>query len=49
MWLLHWKLFHNRSFKNVSNSSSVVELRWPPLSKLLVYRYACNKIILEIL
>jgi len=40
----HWKLFHNRSSKNVSNSSSssIVGL----LNKLWVYRYmACTKII----
>jgi hypothetical protein len=26
MWRRHWKLFHNRSSKNVSNSGSIVGL-----------------------
>jgi hypothetical protein len=25
-WRRHWKLFHNRCFKNVSNSSSIIRL-----------------------
>jgi hypothetical protein len=56
MWQWHWKLFHNRSVKNISNSSSIVGLsaqllmgttsKVTPLSKLQLYRYeACNKII----
>jgi hypothetical protein len=45
MWWRHWKLFHNRSSKNVSTSGNIVELSTEllkgntskviPLSKLL--------------
>jgi hypothetical protein len=58
MWRRHWKLFHNRSSKNVSNSGNIVglsaellkgsTLKVTPLSKLWVYRCeACSKIIPE--
>jgi hypothetical protein len=26
MWQWHWTLFHNRHSKNISNSSSIIEL-----------------------
>jgi hypothetical protein len=26
MWWWHWKLFHNRSSKNVSNSGTIIRL-----------------------
>jgi hypothetical protein len=57
MWRRHWKLFHNRSSKNVSNSGRLHHwdkciaaqgeyFEGAPLSKLWVHRYeAWNKII----
>jgi hypothetical protein len=58
MWRWHWKLFNNRSSRNVSDSNSSTglsaqllkrnTLKVTPLSKLRVYKYACNKIIPQI-
>jgi hypothetical protein len=56
MWRRHWKLFHNRCSKNISNCGNIVWLsaqlvkgstsKVTPLSKLWVYGCeACNKII----